>query len=628
MARLELSMADQAVADFAKALALDPSNAGTHNNYGTALARDGRSDEALAAYTRAIELAPAFAQAHYNRGNVLSDLGRHADAIVDFDTALALRADYAEAAHNRGICERALQRVEQALASFDLAITLRPGYPEALNSKAVLLHEEKRHREAAKLFAELLQVAPKFPYALGARIDARLHDCDWSEFDAELAALRSGVRERRPVASPFVLLSTHDDPELQLQCARLFVANEIRPAVGKLSRGAPYRHDRIRVAYVSGDFGDHPVGHLMAEAFERHRRDRFEIIAISLNERTDDALRPRLERGFDEFVEMAGHTDIEIARCIREREVDIAVDLMGHTLGNRMGVFAHRPAPVQVNYLGYPATSGADWIDYIIADPVTIPAGDSKHYSERIVRLHGNFFANSRRTIAPSTPSRTEEGLPEDAFVFCCLASHRKILPATFSLWMRLLQQVPHSVLWLAATGAEAQQNLCREAERAGIDPERLLFARRAALMEDHLVRYRCADVFVDTFPYNSHTTASDALLAGLPVMTCVGHSFASRIASSLLNAAGLPELVTRSLAEYEALAVRLATEPERLASIRERLASSHATQPLFDCERFTRSLEEAYIHMWERCERGERPADFDVQAPAHGASYSSLAIP
>lgn len=612
-ARLELGAADQAGDDFARALELQPDNPGVLSNLGTALARLGRAEDALAAYQRALALAPTFVQARYNHGNVLLDLGRYETALADFDAAIASSPDYAEAHHNRGICLRALRRVDQALESFDRALALRPVYPEALNSKAVLLREERRYGDAAVLFAQLVRAAPRFPYTLGAILDAKLYLCDWSSLVHDLQAVRTGLRERKRVTEPFVLLAVMDDPDQQLQAARLFVANDIRPAREKLWRGQPYRHERIRIGYVSGDFGEHPVASLLVEMIEKHDRERFEVVAISLHQRPECQLRSRLIRAFDDFVDVAGRSSADIARTIRDREIDIAVDLMGHTIGNRMGAFAHRPAPVQINYLGYSGTSGADFMDYIIADRTVIPEAESAHYSERIVRLSDQFFANSARPVAAGTPSRTGQGLPEQVFVFCFLSSHYKILPETFALWMRLLRRIDGSVLWLGSFNAEARDNLGKEAGRAGVDPQRLVFAKRVERMEDHLARYRCADLLVDTFPYNAHTTTSDALLAGLPVITCLGRSFASRIAASLLEAAGLPDLVTRSFEEYEALAVRLATEPGLLAACRDRLKRNHATHPLFDSTRFTRALEQAYVRMWERSERGESPAAFDL---------------
>ncbi len=611
IAWLELGQPERAIADFEKALALDPGNPSMLSNLGSALVRLARHEEALAAYDRALALRPDSVQALYNRGSVLLDLNRNERAIADFEAALALRPDYAEAAHNLGLALRALRGVEPALASFDRALALRPAYPDALNSKGAALRELGRNAEAAVVFAELLRVDPRYPNTRGALLESKLRDCDWSTFEADLAVIRAGILERRRLTTPLRLLGSIDDPALQLQCARLFVANACPVAAAPLWRGKRYGHAKIRVGYVSGDFGEHPVGYLIAEVLERHDRDHFEIVGISLRKDAPGGTRQRLVRAFDDFVDAQDLSDLEIARLIHSREIDIAVDLMGFTLGNRMGVFAHRPAPVQVNYLGYSGTTGADFIDYILADRTVIPEDSSAHFSEHVVRLPDLSLANSARSIAHRTPNRAELGLPEIGFVFCSFNNRSKILPQTFSVWMRLLHAIDGSVLWLGAVSPAVMTNLRKEAAKAGITPERLVFASRMERLENHLARYRRADLFVDTFPYNGHTTASDALFVGLPVLTCMGRSFSSRVAGSLLNAAGLPELVTRSLEEYEALALRLATEPQLLSAIGARLANNFSTFPLFDCARFTRSLEAAYIRMWERSERGEPPAAF-----------------
>jgi len=608
IASLQIGHPERAVQDFEKALAADARNPGLLNNLGSALVRLMRHTEALAVYDRALAIRPDFVQALYNRGSALLDLGRYELALSDFDAALAQRPDYAEAAHNAGICLRTLGGAESALASFDRALKIRPVYPEALNSKGVALRELGRHAEAAAVFAELLRVDPRYPYALGARLDSSLRDCDWSTFEADMAATRAGILERRRVTEPFALLASVDDPALQLQCARIFVANDCPAVSAPMWRGERYGHAKIRVGYVSSDFGDHPVAYLIAEVLERHDRDRFEIVGISLRKDASSESRSRIVRAFDDFVDAQYLSDPEIARLMRSREIDIAVDLMGFTLGNRMRVFAHRPAPIQVNYLGYAGTSGTDFIDYILADRTVIPEDSSARFTEHVVRLPDLHLANSPRAIAQRTPERAEAGLPETGFVFCSFNNSFKIQPQTFSVWMRLLYAVDDSVLWLGALSAAARSNLRKEADKAGISPERLVFAARMERLEDHLARYRRADLFLDTLPYNGHTTTSDALLAGLPVLTCMGRTLASRVAGSLLTAAGLPELITHSLEAYEALALRLATEPGLLSSFRARLAANHSTFPLFDCARFTRSLEAAYVRMWERSERGEPP--------------------
>jgi predicted O-linked N-acetylglucosamine transferase (SPINDLY family) len=374
------------------------------------------------------------------------------------------------------------------------------------------------------------------------------------------------------------------------------------------------RHGKIRLAYLSADFRDHAVAQVMAELLERHDRSRFEVMGISFGPDDGSEMRARLQRAFDEFIDVRAERDGDIARLLHGREVDIAVDLMGYTLHSRPEILGFRPAPIQVNYLGYPGTLGADFIDYVIADPVVLPFDQQPFYTEHIVHLPDCYLPyDTGRKIAEGTQSRRDAGLPEQGFVFCSFNNSFKIMEPMFSVWMRLLHQVDGSVLWLRRTDPHAEANLCSEARARGVDPARLVFADRCDNLEDHLARHRLADLFLDTLPYNAHSTTSDALWAGLPVLTCRGRAFAGRVAASLLQAVGLPELVTETLADYEALALRLARDPTLLAEIRAKLAHGRQTQPLFDADRFRRHVESAYATMWETWQRGEPPRSFNV---------------
>jgi len=438
--------------------------------------------------------------------------------------------------------------------------------------------------------------------------------CDWSDFAGSCAQLLGAVDQGRAAALPFQLLATPASPEQQLLVARLYAARKFGAARTPLWRGERYAHRRIRVAYLSADLRDHPITALTAGLFERHDRTRFETVAISFKSDSHNQVRARLSALFDRFIDASRMSDLGVARLVRELEIDIAVDLNGHTEGSRPNVFAWRPAPVQVNYLGYAATLGAPAWDYIVADRFVIAESEHGHYDEKVVYLPGSFMVNdSGRNISARTPSRAEAGLPENGFVFCCFNNSFKITPDVFDVWMRLLGGVAGSVLWLSASNATAVVNLRREAERRGVAPDRLIFAPRVPLNEDHLARLRLADLFVDTLYYNAHATAADALWAGVPVLTCPGATFASRVAGSLLGAVGLPELVTNSLEGYEALALRLARDPVCLAALRQQLARNRDLAPLFDTDRFTRNIEAAYTTMCERAERGESPRSFAV---------------
>lgn len=396
-------------------------------------------------------------------------------------------------------------------------------------------------------------------------------------------------------------------------CAQTYTADRFPPTPAPLWAGEIYRHERIRVAYLSADFHEHATTHLMAGLFEHHDRERFEITAVSFGPDRQDAMRQRVAAACDRFLDVRGRRDAEVAGMLRALEIDIAVDLKGHTQGNRAGILAHRPAPVQINYLGMPATMGAGYIDYLIADPRVIPPAEFPHYAEQILYLPDSYQAtDDTRAIAAHTPSRAELALPEDGFVFCCFNNSYKITPDLFALWMRLLGAIPGSVLWLLDDNPAATRNLCAAAQRHGIAPERLVFAPRIDAAA-HLARHRRADLFLDTLPYNAHTTASDALWSGLPVLTCAGRTFAGRVAASLLHAVGLPELITRDHAGYAALALALARDPGRLAALRTRLAQQRTSSPLFGTDRFRRHLEAAYVTLRERQRRGEPPAAFSV---------------
>jgi predicted O-linked N-acetylglucosamine transferase (SPINDLY family) len=391
------------------------------------------------------------------------------------------------------------------------------------------------------------------------------------------------------------------------------VRDQCPPIASAAWTGGRYRHERIRLAYVSAHFRNHPMGHLMAALFEQHDRNRFETIAVSLGPNDRSAMRSRLEGAFEKFIEVERQSDHEVARMMREMEVDIAVDRTGFTTGARPGIFALRAAPIQVNYLAYPGTMGADFIDYLIADDTVLPREKRPSYAEKVVYLPDSYLVNdSGRRISEDMPTRSEAGLPDRGFVFCSFNNHYKITPRVFDAWMSLLRQVDGSVLWLLDGTATMRRNLWREAGAREIDPQRLIFAPRIT-PEDHLARHRLADLFLDTLPCNAHTTASDALWAGLPVLTCAGTTFAGRVAASLLQAIGLPGLITGSLGEYESLALRLATEPPALKEIRQQLARNRAIRPLFDTDRFRRHIEGAYVEMWERHQRGESPASFAV---------------
>jgi protein O-GlcNAc transferase len=598
----DLKRLDEALASYDRALALKPDFAEAHNNRGNVLQDLKRLDEALASYERALALKPDYAEAHNNRGNVLRSLDRLDEALASYDRALALNPKFAKAYNNRGTVLRSLNRLDEALTSYDRALAFQPDYAEAYNNLGNALEDLKRRDEALICYNKGIVINPDLAYIFGSWLHSKMRSCDWEGLDAAHLRIAKAVDRGEKITVPFPLLATPCGLGRQQHCARIFVEDKYPTDAAPLWQGERYNHDRVRIGYFSADFREHPISHLIARFIEIHDRKKFEVIGFSFRPSADDAWRQRLEKAFDRFFEVGNRSDREIAALARELEIDIAIDLGGHTKNARTGVFALRPAPIQVNYLGYPGTMGAGYIDYLIADRTLIPAEHRQYYDEKIVYLPHSYQVNDpTKMISERSFSRAELGLPDGAFVFCCFNNHYKITPDLFDIWMRLLCRVEGGVLWLPDGTTTAVNNLRLEAAKRGVVPDRLVFAPRMESLADHLARLRQADLLLDTFYYNAHTTASDALWAGLPVLTCLGETFAGRVAASLLNAVGLPELIAHGRAEYEALALELATQPDRLAAIREKLAANRTTQPLFDTARFTRDIETAYMKMHER---------------------------
>jgi len=598
---------EAAAALFHEVLAADTHNAAALYSLTVIAMQAGDLGLALALSTRGVEHNPQFAPLRYVHGAVLQALDRKEEALQSFDAALALQPDYVETLLNSGVLLRNMFRHQQALERFNRVVALDPNNVTALGNFGILLTEFKQSEQAIAAFEKLIELAPGYDYAPGLLFYERMHICDWRDFEGLTQRLIAGVRAGQRSCKSLAFMSASDQAADHLQAAKIFASHYCPPRPVPLWTGERYRHRKIRLAYVSPDFREHPVGHLMAGVFERHDKARFETIAISLGIDDQSRLRARMTQAFDHFIDARGMGSEQIARLMREMEVDIAVDLGGYTSDTRTEIFAHRPAPVQVNYLGYPGTMGTPYHDYIIADRHTIPPEHQAFYTERVAYLPDSYLPtdNSVR-IAERTPSRAECGLPEQGFVFCSFSHDYKISPPVFDVWMRLLAQVPGSVLWLVSRGEVAQRNLRREAEARGIDPARLIFAGRVPLVEDHLARYRQADLFLDTHPYNAHTTAADALMAGLPVVTSMGGSFPSRVAGSLLHALGVPELVAQSLAAYEALALGLARDPAALAALKAKIAAHQNSYSLFDTARFCTNLEAVFIAMWRACELGD----------------------
>jgi predicted O-linked N-acetylglucosamine transferase (SPINDLY family) len=609
--RLERDDPAEALGLLERSLRLQPRHGEALVRAGAALLALERPQEALMRLEAACREQPDDAEAVFLKSNALLALGQKAAAAAGYRHARRLRPDSPEIRYNLATTLADLGQPAAAVAEYEAALALRPDYPAALYNLAGTLQELGRHAAAVEVFDRLLALAPAHRYAQGKQLHSRKFCCDWSTHDQQASAIVAAVAAGGSADVPFSFLALTDDPALQLQCATLYTQQRY-PAQAPLA-GAAYRHPRLRIAYLSPDFREHPVSYLLAGVFEAHDRQRFETIGVSLGVPDDSAMGRRVAAAFEHFIDASALDDAQAAARLRALEVDVAIDLTGYTENNRSGILARRPAPVQVNYLGYPGTMGAGYLDYILADRYLIPEAEFAHYREAVVWLPDCFQGNDSGRPPVSAASRRQDwGLPEDGFVFCAFNNTHKFNPALFRLWLRLLRAVPDSVLWIAAEAGCVIDNLRAEAVRHGVDSHRLVFSPRVAYPE-HLARLPLADLFLDTLPFNAGTTASDALWAGLPVLTCSGRSYAGRMAGSLLTALGLPELITARLADYEARALALATEPARLAAIRARLARQRTAAPLFDSVRFCRHLEAACETMAARCQRGEAPSHLAV---------------
>jgi len=612
--QLELSADLCAALDrHARALALCPDDAEALFGHGNALMELGRPAQAIDSYERLLRLQPAFEPGLRAQARALLRLRRFEAALANLERYLSLYPNSAEAYTGRGVALFELQLLDEALASYDRAIALNPSRAVAHFHRAVALSVRGSCAEAIESYARVLEIEPEHPWVRGARAHLQLMECDWSDWE-RTHALTCAVAQAKPVIVPFALCAFSDSPALQLQCARTYVTRHFPPVAGAALPATRSGRRQVRVAYLSADFRDHPVSHLLTGVLERHDRQRFEITAMSLRPPQDSPFGRRVQAATDRFVEVQTQSDAQVAALIRELQIDILVDLQGHTTGARTGILAQRAAPVQVNFLGFPATMGAGYIDYIIADDVVIPPGAEDGYTEQVVRLpHCYLPFDNRQAIRGPAPARAASGLPAEGLVLCAFNNPYKITPALFGIWMRLLHRVPGSVLWLRDATPATMANLRHEAQTRGVAPERLVFAEFAPLLEDHLARLQLADLFLDTLPYNAHATAAHALWAGVPVLTCRGAGFASRVGASLLRAVGLPQLITEDLSHYESQGMQLVSSPHELTRVRTTLQRNRDSCALFDTDRFREDLERAYVMMRQRAEAGAPPLGFSL---------------
>lgn len=632
-----------------KAIALDPSSPVFLNNLGLIMIAMGQAGKAIEAHSSAIDLDPRNPVSYFHRANVLRHEGTVADAIADyekvleldpysveamnnlgsmltreqgfararqlFDDALAIRPDFVYAWNNLALLLQQTEELEQSEACLRRAIQIAPDYVEALVNLGNLLQKQNQYSQAAEIFQQVLRLNPRQPFMLGNLAYCRTMLCDWQQYKQTWSRIEEQIRRGGLPCSPIIFLNGSDDLALARKLATDYASYTVPalPVPAFAPRAA--QKGKLRIGYFSTDFREHPVATLIVGVLEKHDRERFEIIGFALNREDSSAMRQRMKAACDEFFDISGMTDEQAVALAREAALDIAVDLNGYTEGCRPAIFKARICVSQISYLGFPGTTGSPFFDYTVADPTIIPLRMRTHYTESLLYLPDCFQPNDdARELSGQSHTRQTYGLPTEGVVFCCFNKLYKLNPEVFVSWMRILGAVSGSVLWLYTEDEVARSNLRREANKAGIDSERLVFAGRTPSYEDHLARYRLADLFLDTFPYTAHTTASDAMWAGLPVLTRSGQSFASRVGESLLQTLGLPELVTHSIVDYERKAIELAREPGGFDRLKGELEQARQTRSLYDTEQYTRWLEKGLVQIHARSVAGLPPADLLVE--------------
>ena len=556
---------------------------------------------ALDFINKAIKLNPNFAEAYNEQGNALNELKKLEEAIKSYDNAIKINPKYADAYYNKGLVLHELKKLESAVENYDKAIKIDPKHIMSHNNKGFALQQLKKVDASLKSYNEAYKINPNFNFLFGKLIHTKNKLCNWETFNKEINSLKEKLNTNKIASLPFSILSLYDSPLLQKKTSEMYIKetfpkkNILKPITKNL------KNKKIRLGYYSGDFYNHAMSYLLAKLFELHDKSKFEIIAFSFSPERNDEMSKRISSSFDRFIKVNFKTDKEIAELSRELKIDIAIDLMCFTTNSRTGIFSEKCAPIQINYLGYPGTSGASFIDYIIADKTLIPKENQKYYSEKIIYLPNTYqVRDSTQKISNKIFTKDELNLPKNSFVFCCFNQNYKITPSVFDIWMRLLKKVEKSVLWLIKDNDVAAYNLKKEAEKRGVASDRIIFAEHIPISE-HLARHKVADLFVDTFPYTAHTTCSDALWSGLPVITRMGQSFASRVAGSLLNAVNLKELITKTEKEYENLILKLSKNPKKLKEIKNKLKKNRLKEPLFDSKLYTKKIEHAYKKIYER---------------------------
>ena len=598
---------------FEKVILLNPGFPDAYCNKANVLKETGDFQQALVFYDKAIKLNPALADAYTGKGAVLQTQKKFKESIEVLNKALEINPNLAESYNNLGTALIAEGRLDDASDAFKKALALNADYTEVHVNMGNVLSKLNKHDKAIKAYCKALVINPNSAKVRGQKLRQQAQICDWDGISEDLKLIPElGIYDKE--VSPFALLSLEDAPDRHKIRSEVYSKANFPQKPLAVPAKPVQSTNRIRIGYFSSDFKEHPVAYLIAKVLEKHNRNKFEIFGYSIHGKQHDRLGQRLINSFDFFADVQGLSDKDVALKARHDNIDIAIDLNGYTLNSRTGIFAYRAAPIQINFLGYPGTMGAHFMDYIVADKHLIPPENQKYFTEKQIYLPNTYMpTDNTRTFSNHSMARMDMGLPADSFVFCCFNNNYKITSLEFDIWMRLLTQVKGSTLWLRQSNQLSELNIKKEALKRKVNPERIVFAGRVP-MDEHLARQRLADLFIDTFSFNAHTTAAEALWAGVPIVTRMGQGFASRVAGSLLKSVGLPELITTNEHDYEMLILELATKPSKLQKIRQKLAKNRLEQPLFDTEQYTKHIEEGFQKAYQNYCAGNTPQTIFVQ--------------
>ena len=602
---MEIKKFELSLESFKKAININPGYVDAYNNIGVIYKKLNKHNDAIYNWKKALEINPNYIHAYNNIGNTFlekKNAKSAKSAIENYEKAISLNSKFFEAYFNKGNALQELNLHEQAINSYNEAIKIKSNYAEAYYNKGNSLREMNLLDEALNEYVNAFKINSELKNLFGSIIFTKHNLCDWKNYKEDIELLEKEILKEKNISKPFSVLSISNSSLIQKKSAEIYI-NDKYKNINSLEKKIiknKNKNKKIKLGYYSADFRNHAMSYLLAKMFELHNKSKFEIFAFSFSPQKNDSMQNRISSAFDKFIDVHTKTDDEIAKLSREFEIDIAIDLMGYTKLNRFGVFLHKCAPIQINYLGYPGTLGSKNIDYIVADQFLIPENSQKYYSEKIIYLpHSYQVRDSSQKISEKKFTKKDLGLPENSFVFCCFNRHYKINPEIFYIWIKVLKKINKSVLWLLEDNIKTSENLKKEAIKNGINPERIIFAKRIPI-EEHLSRHSCADLFIDTYPYGAHTTCSDSLWANLPVVTLIGETFASRVAGSVLNSINMQELITHTKEEYENLIINLATNLEKLNHIKNKLSLNKLTEPLFDTKLYTKNIESSYVKIYE----------------------------